>query len=64
MNSLIFTVSGLLIGIILITAGAYYLLKERGDKDSVKIYGTFIAIGAVITIGMVIKTIMEGTAGF
>ncbi len=60
MNSLIFTIVGLLVGISLIGSGTYYLLKEKGDKDSLKIYGTFIAIGAVITIGVVIKIIVAG----
>lgn len=58
MKAMIFTSVGLLIGIALITGGVYYLLKEKGDKDSVKIYGTFVAVGAVITIGMVIKLIV------
>ncbi|HWQ77351.1 MAG TPA: hypothetical protein VN381_00975 [Anaerovoracaceae bacterium] len=58
MNSLIFTILGFLIGIALIAGGGYYFIKEKGDKDSVKIYGTFIAIGAIITIGMIIKTIV------
>lgn len=60
MKSIIFTIAGLLIGIALIAAGGYYLLKEKGDKDSVKIYGTFIVIGAVITIALVIKIIVAG----
>jgi hypothetical protein len=60
MKSLIFTIAGLLIGIALMAGGGYYLLKERGDKDSVKIYGTFIGIGAVITIGVIIKIIVAG----
>jgi hypothetical protein len=58
MKSIIFTVCVLLVGVALIAGGAYYLMKEKGDKDSVKIYGTFIAIGAVITIGMVIKILV------
>lgn len=60
MKALIFTVAGLLIGIALIAGGIYYLLKEKDDKDSVKIYGTFAGIGAVITIGIVIKIIVTG----
>lgn len=57
MESMIVTLSGLIVGIALIAAGAYYLMKEKGDKESVKIYGTFIAIGAVITVALVIKII-------
>lgn len=60
MKSLIFIIFGLLVGILLIGSGIYYLKKENGDKDSMKIYGTFIAVGAVITIGIVIKTTVSG----
>jgi hypothetical protein len=60
MKSLIFTIAGLLFGTILFAGGGYYLLKEKDDKDSVKIYGTFVGIGAVITIGMVINIIVTG----
>ncbi len=59
MKSLIFIIFGLLVGILLIVSGVYYLRKESDDKDSVKIYGTFIAIGAIMTIGIAIKTIVS-----
>lgn len=60
MKSIIFTVCALIVGVALIGAGTYYLIKEKGDKESVKIYGTFIVIGAVITIGMIIKILVAG----
>lgn len=60
MKSLIFSTAGLLIGISLLAGGGYYLLKEKGDKDSVKIFGAFVGIGVVITSGMIIKIIMAG----
>ncbi|OPX92261.1 MAG: hypothetical protein A4E52_00026 [Pelotomaculum sp. PtaB.Bin013] len=60
MKSIIFTTAGLLVGIALIAGGRYYLLKEKDDKDSAKIYGTFVGIGALIVIGMVIKIIVAG----
>lgn len=59
MGSLIFTIFGLLIGILLICSGVYYLGKEK-DKSSVKIYGTFAAVGTVMTIGIIIKIIATG----
>lgn len=59
MKSLIFAIGGLLVGIIMFAGSGYYLLKEKNDKEAVKIYGTFAAIGAVITIGMVIKMITQ-----
>ena len=58
MKSILFTLAGLIIGIALMIAGVYYLKKDMSDKDAVKIYGTFIAIGAVITFGLVIKIII------
>lgn len=60
MKSLIFPIAGLVAGISLIAGGTYYLIKEKDDKGSVKIYGTFIAIGAVITIALVIKILVAG----
>lgn len=60
MASVILTILGLLVGIAVMAGSAYYLRKDKGDKDSVRIYGIFIAIGAVITIGMVIKIIVAG----
>ncbi len=39
-----------LVGICMLVAGLYYLRKERGDKDSVKIYGIISIIGAVLVI--------------
>ncbi len=60
MKALIFMIVGLLAGLSLIGTGIYYLLKEKGDKESAKIYGTFTAIGAVITIGVVIKSMITG----
>lgn len=60
MKSLILVSLGLLFGIALIATGIYYLIQEKDEKDSVKIYGTCIAVGAVITIGIVIKLILAG----
>lgn len=60
MQSIIFTVIWLIVGVSLIGAGAYYLIKEKRDKDSVKIYGTFTGIGLVLTIGVIIKIIVTG----
>ena len=37
MRPLLFTILGLLVGITLIGGGGYYLLRERGDKDYVKL---------------------------
>ncbi len=60
MKSIIITVCGLIVGVGLVGAGTYYLIKEKGDRESVKIYGIFAAIGAVILIGMMIKILVAG----
>ena len=41
---------GLIIGILDIIAGVYYLAKEKNDPESKKIYTIVSAIGGVITI--------------
>ncbi len=41
---------GLIIGILVIIAGVYYLAKEKNDPESKKIYTIVSAIGGVITI--------------
>lgn len=49
-----------LIGIMLVCAGAYYLIKEKHDAESKKIYTVTLLIGAVIAIGALIKIILIG----
>lgn len=39
--------------------GIYYLVKEKEDKESVKIYGVTTAIGAVVFVGMLISLIIK-----
>lgn len=60
MGGTVFTIIGLLIGAAIAGAGIYYLIKEKNDKDSKKIYGTFTRIGLAIVIGVVIKIIVAG----
>lgn len=45
--------------IMVLVFGIYYLLKEKEDKESVKIYGVTTAIGAVIFVGMLISLIIK-----
>ena len=44
---------GIIIGILIMAAGLYYLAKEKDNAESRKIYGTASAIGAVITVACV-----------
>lgn len=55
MSGTIITVIALLIGVMILGAGAYYLVKEKEDKESRKIYLITAAVGAVIVAGAVIK---------
>ena len=41
---------GLIIGILVLCAGIYYLVKEKHDPESRKIYGVISAVGAVVTV--------------
>ena len=40
---------GLIVGILVLIAGIYYLTKEKHDPESRKIYTIISAIGGVIT---------------
>ncbi len=41
---------GLIIGVLIFGAGIYYLVKEKKDPESKKIYTIVSMIGAVITV--------------
>ena len=48
---------GTIIGALILAAGAYYLVKEKHDPESRKIYSVISVIGAVVLIAMVLKLI-------
>jgi len=60
MSGTIFTIVGLIIGVMILAAGIYYLVKAKDDAESKKIYGITIAVGAVIIAALVVKIILEG----
>lgn len=41
---------GLIIGILVLGTGIYYLVKEKDDKESKKIYTIISVIGSVIAV--------------
>lgn len=49
------TVIGLIVGILILAGGLFYLIKEKEDKESRNIYLIATLIGAVITVVCVIK---------
>lgn len=56
---MIISIIGMLIGAVIAGAGIYYLVKEKQDKESMKIYGIIGGIGGIIFIAMLIKLILE-----
>ncbi len=56
---MIISIIGMLIGALVAGVGVYYLIKEKRDKESVKIYGIISGVGGVIFIGMLVKLILE-----
>lgn len=55
---MIFNIAGLIIGIMILIAGIYYLLKEKNDKESRKIYGIVTAVGFIIIAFIAVKSIL------
>lgn len=49
---MIFNIIGILIGAAVLIGGIFYLVKEKEDKESRKIYSVISVIGALIVIGM------------
>ncbi len=47
---MIIKIAGLVIGILVLAAGLYYLAKERKDPESRKIYGVLSAAGAIVAV--------------
>lgn len=52
---MIINIIGLIIGIMILGAGIYYLLKEKDDPESKKIYSITTGIGAVIVLAVIVK---------
>lgn len=46
---MIIKIIGLIIGILIFGAGIYYLVKEKGDRESKKIYTVISVIGGMVT---------------
>ena len=47
---MVIKIIALIIGVLVLGAGLYYLSKEKHDPESRKIYGVVSAVGAVIAI--------------
>ncbi len=49
---------GLVIGLLVLGAGLYYLSKEKHDPESKKIYGVVSAVGGIIAIACLLLLIL------
>lgn len=56
---MIISIIGMIIGVMVVAFGLYYLMKERHDKESFKIYGIISSIGGIVFVGMLVKLIFE-----
>ena len=56
---MIISIIGMLIGALVAGAGIYYLVKEKQDKESVRIYGIISGVGGIIFVAMLVKLILE-----
>lgn len=50
---------GAIIGFTVTAVGIYYLIKEKNDKESVKIYSVISGIGLLVFIGSIITLIVR-----
>lgn len=60
MSGTIITIIAIAVGIAVCIAGVYYLIHEKNDSDSRKIYGWMTAIGAIIAIAAIVKIAVWG----
>lgn len=55
---MVVNVIGIIIGILILCAGIFYSIKEKGDKESLKIYAITAVIGAIVIVAFVVKTLL------
>ncbi len=53
------SIIGMFIGAPVIGAGIYCLVKERREKEPVKIYGIISGIGGILFLAMLVKLVLE-----
>ena len=49
---------GLIIGLLILFAGIYYLAKEKSDSESRKIYSVVSAVGAIMTVVCILLLVL------
>ena len=50
---------GIIIGLLVLGAGIYYLIKEKNDTESKKIYSIISGVGALVTVVSAIVLILH-----
>lgn len=58
MKDIVIAVIALIIGVIVLCAGIYYLRKEKDDRESKKIYSVTAGIGALVTAAAVVRLLL------
>lgn len=47
-----------IIGLLVLCAGIYYLIKEKNDPESKKIYSVISAVGAIVSVVCILLLIL------
>ncbi len=55
---MVMKIIALVIGILILAAGLYYLSKEKHDPESRKIYGIVSAVGGVIAVAAALLLVL------
>lgn len=53
------SIIGIIIGAAVLGAGIYYLVKEKNDAESKKIYSVVSALGALLTLVMLLRLAIQ-----
>ena len=56
---MVIKIIGLIIGVLILFAGIYYLVKEKNDSESKKIYTIISIIGGLIAVVCVLLLILK-----
>ena len=55
---MVISIIGMIIGAMVAAFGLYYLIKEKHDKESCKIYGIISGIGGLVFAFMLLRLIL------
>ncbi len=53
------SIIGIIIGVAVLGAGIYYLVKEKNDAESKKIYSVVSVLGALLTLVMLLRLAIQ-----